>query len=134
MMALLLERITESLRLLESNNPRGLILANKTTLIKELKEKGIPIPKGTKVADLEHRLAHWKSGKGYLFRLAVPSSRAANTPAEALPDGEIYWIPDSDYAKLIADTNMVFLLGRVEQPPLGVTIIDVPKDFNDRWG
>jgi len=35
---------------------------------------------------------------------------------------------------MIAKTKLVFMMGRSEEAPVNSTILDVPKDFNDRWG
>ena len=48
---------------------------SKAALVRQLKERGLPVPKGAKVAELQHRLKHWKSPNGYLMRLALPVSR-----------------------------------------------------------
>ena len=37
-------------------------------------------------------------------------------------------------AKLIVESKLVFVLGRTSTPPESVKVIDIPKDFNDRWG
>ena len=43
--------------------------ASKASLVKSLHAKGIPVPEGAVVADLQHRLKYWKSGGGYNVRL-----------------------------------------------------------------
>ena len=106
----------------------------KTTLIKKLKQKGIPIPKNATVAELEHRLKYWIDGNGYMFRLALPSSRVGKGhPVQLLESGSIYWIPNSDFAHKIANTKLVYLMGRSLVPPKECVVLDVPKDFNDKW-
>lgn len=111
-------------------------MSNKTTLKKQLKAKGIPFPKDATVAELEHRLEYWFGGKGYMFRLALPHSRMPDEshPVRLLEFGNLYWIPNSDFAEIIAKTKMVFIMGRSIDPPSGSVVIDVPKDFNDKWG
>ncbi len=109
-------------------------MSDKTKLIKQLKDSGITIPKGATVSDLRHRLTYWESGKGYLLRLALPSSRKPDSPATLLQQGIVYWIPNSEFARMIAKTKLVFMMGRSEEAPVNSTILDVPKDFNDRWG
>lgn len=107
----------------------------KATLIKKLKQKGITIPKNATVAELEHRLKYWHDGNGYMFRLALPASRAGEGhPVQLLESGTIYWIPNSEFAHIIANTKLVYLMGRTMNPPKECVVLDVPKDFNDKWG
>tara|TARA_R110000823_G_scaffold201203_2_gene332113 strand:+ start:214 stop:585 length:372 start_codon:yes stop_codon:yes gene_type:complete len=108
---------------------------NKANIVKQLKSKDIAIPSGASVAELQHRLEHWEAGKGYLFRLALPSTRKGDdNPTYLLDYGIVYWIPNSRFARLMAETRLVFIVGRELHPPKGSTMLDVPKDFNDRWG
>ena len=108
---------------------------NKAQLVKQLKAKDIPILKGASVAELQHRLDHWEGGKGFLFRLALPSARrGADNPTHLLEYGTTYWVPNSRYARIMAETRLVFIVGRILNAPKGATVLDVPKDFNDRWG
>ena len=107
---------------------------SKASLIKSLKNKDIPVPKGATVAELRHRDTYWIDGNGYLFRLAVPTNRKAGHPVSLLENGVVFWVPNSEFAKMIANSNMVFLLGRALVPPSTAKILDLPKDFSDRWG
>lgn len=108
-------------------------MSEKATLVKSLRNKGIPIPKGAKVSDLKHLDEHWLSPNGWLVRLALPASRKPNNPVNLLPDKNTYWLPDSHMAHSIVESKLVFVLGRCEEPPNNVTTIEVPKDYNDRW-
>tara|TARA_R110000737_G_scaffold133285_1_gene164861 strand:+ start:413 stop:721 length:309 start_codon:yes stop_codon:yes gene_type:complete len=93
------------------------------------------VPKGATIGELKHRVDNWEGGKGYLFRLAIPASRkGADNPAHLLEFGSIYWVPNSRFARLIAETRLVFIMGRELNAPKGAVLLDVPKDFNDRWG
>ena len=110
-------------------------MAKLTTLKKQLKEKGIPIPKNATVAELEHRLKYWVDGNGYMFRLALPASRVGEGhPVQLLEQGQLYWIPNSEFAHIIANTKLVYLMGRTLNPPKECVVLDVPKDFSDKWG
>tara|TARA_R110000824_G_scaffold144873_2_gene313027 strand:+ start:4150 stop:4506 length:357 start_codon:yes stop_codon:yes gene_type:complete len=109
-------------------------LSDKTQILKELKSKGINAPLGAKMADLRHMAKHWIDGQGYLFRLAIPPSRKPGNPAELLSFGSIYWVPNSEFARMIAMSQLVFIMGRSFHVPEGCITLDVPKDFNDRWG
>ena len=110
-------------------------LSEKSKLVAKLKDKGIPIPAKATIATLRHMDEHWLSGAGWLVRLAKPSSRKPNNPVSLLESMKTtYWLPDSDMAKRIVESKLVFVMGRVNNPPQGVKMIDVPKDYNDKWG
>ena len=104
-------------------------MSERAKLVKQLNKKGIVVPKGAKVADLRHRAEFWLSRNGWLVRLAKPASRKPESPLSLIPDTDTYWLPDSRMAREI----IVFVLGRTPVAPEGVKIIDVPKDFNDKW-
>ena len=108
-------------------------MSEKAKLVKQLNRKGIEIPEGAKLADLRHRLKHWLSSNGWLIRLAKPASRKPNSPLTLLPDSNTYWLPDSRMARDIVETQLVFVLGRTSQIPKGTQVIEVPKDYNDKW-
>jgi len=110
------------------------VASNKASLIKSLKKREIPIPKGATVDELSHRADLWLGGKGWLFRLVVPASRKPGHPVTMLTGGSTYWVPNSEFAHMIANSNMVFFLGRSNEAPKEALVIDVPKDFKDRWG
>jgi hypothetical protein len=106
---------------------------SKVSLVKELKRRGIPVPEGAKIAELEHRLKHWLGPKGWLLRLAKPSSRLPENPVTLIDNRDAIWLPDSRMARMIVDSKLVFVLDRCAEPPNDVPILDVPKDFNERW-
>ena len=111
------------------------LLLNKAQLIKRLKAKDVPVPKDGSMTELKHRLEHWDGGKGFLFRLAIPASRrGSDNPATMLEHGVLYWGPNSRFARMIAETQLVFIMGRQMDVPKSATVLDVPKDFNNRWG
>jgi hypothetical protein len=109
-------------------------LSDKTKLLKALKAKGITPTLNTKVADLRHMAEHWIDGQGYLFRLAIPPSRKPGNPANLLEFETLYWVPNSLFAEMIAKSQLVYIIGRSFLVPQNCIILDVPKDFNDRWG
>jgi len=108
-------------------------MGNKPTkayLTKQLREKGIPIPKGATITALEHRLAHYLPGHGYLVRLAKQSSRLPGHAVTLLTDMKVvYWIPNSEMARDIIESKLVFVLGRSAEPPNDTTPIEVPTDY-----
>jgi len=100
---------------------------SKASLVRQLKERGLPVPKGATVGDLKHRLKHWKGGKGYLMRLALPPR--SDSVAAMLEYGKVYWVPNSDFAEQMAKTKVVYIVGMELNPPTSVTVLDVPKGF-----
>ncbi len=109
-------------------------MSDKTKLLKQLKSKGITAPLGAKVAELRHMAEHWIDEQGWLFRLAIPPSRKPGNPANLLEFDTMYWVPNSKFAHLIAKSQLVMIMGRSSKVPEGSVTLDVPKDFNDRWG
>jgi len=106
----------------------------KAALVQECREIGIPVPKGAKAEDIKHRLRHWRPGKGWLFRLVRPRSRKENHPVAMLEEWDkVYWVPNSRMAKMIAESHIVFILGRTNEAPQDAVVLDVPKDFSDKW-
>jgi hypothetical protein len=100
---------------------------SKAALVRQLKERGVPVPKGAKVSDLQHRLKHWKGGKGYLMRLALTPKK--DSLAAVLEQGKLYWVPNSTYAEQLAKTRVVYIVGMESEPPASVVALDVPIDF-----
>jgi hypothetical protein len=92
-----------------------------------LKERGLPVPKGAKVAELQHRLKHWNSPKGFLMRLALPVKKG--TLAEMLTPEQVYWVPDSEFANALAKTQVVYIMDRTVEVPKDAQVLEVPHDF-----
>lgn len=109
-------------------------MSQKSKLILELNKKNIPLPETQTIVELQHRHDNWISAKGWLVRLAKPSSRKPDHPVTLLETKNTYWLPDSIMAKEIVESKLVFVLGRLSVPPKDATFLDVPKDYNDRWG
>lgn len=108
-------------------------MSERAKLTKALNKKNIPIPEGAKVADLKFRLENWISQNGWLVRLAKPASRKPNHPVSLLTTTNTYWIPDSRMAREIVESKLVFVLGRTSKAPKGTPVLEIPKDFNDKW-
>ena len=107
-----------------------ILLATKSGLAKELRKQGIPIPKEGKVAEYEHRLKHWLPGPGYVVRLVKPSSRMPGHPVQLLTDTKtMYWIPNSDMAREIIESKIVFVLQRTTEPLKDTVVIEIPTDY-----
>ena len=105
-------------------------MATKAGLAKQLRSRGIPVPKDGKVADYQHRLDTWLPGKGYVVRLAKPSSRIPDLehPIHMLTSKQdTYWLPNSEMAQQIVGTRLVFVLARTTEPSKDTVIIDTPR-------
>lgn len=105
---------------------------SKASLVKSLKAKGIPVPEGAVVADLQHRLKHWTGQAGYNVRLYKGLGIKWNDhPLSVLKDRKaLYWLPASTFADVIIRTKMVLVIKRGE-PLNNAVIIDVPEGFDD---
>jgi len=104
----------------------------KAQLVSKLKKADIPVPKTAKVEDMEHRLAHWHGGGGFMVRLLKnpANSKWDGHPVKLLKDKSIlYWIPKSDMAKEILESKIVMNLGNVSEPSNDAQVIDVPSDY-----
>jgi len=102
--------------------------SSKASLTKQLRNKGIPIPSGATITTLKHRLDNWEGGSGYLFRLAKVPNSTRESPAQHLIPGEVCWVPNSEFARDIFKTKLVFYLGRVRECPNNATLVDVPEE------
>ena len=105
---------------------------SKATLASKLKDAGILLPESADVKEMEHRLKHWKAGKGYLIRLhRNAGSRYKDHPLALLdsPRKALYWLPPSDMTDRIIATKRVVLIGRSEKPSSNTVFIDVPLDY-----
>jgi len=107
-----------------------MVKSNKAVLVRQLKKGGIPIPKNATIEQLEHRLRYWKSGYGYLFRLAVKAGRQ-HTDAKHLRWGKTRWVPNSDFAIAIFNSRFAYFLGRHEEIPNGATLLDIPEGYGE---
>jgi len=107
----------------------------KAYLTKQLRKKGITIPKGLGIDALEHRLSNYLPGDGFIIRLAKPSSRRPGHPVTLLTDkNTIYWVPNSIMAQQIILSKLVFVMGRSTEPPNNTTTIEVPSDYEKVFG
>jgi len=105
---------------------------SKASLASELKDAGILLPESADVKEMEHRLKHWKAGKGYLIRLhRNAGSRYKDHPLALLdsPRKALYWLPPSDMTDKIIATKRVVVIGRSEKPSSNTVFIDVPLDY-----
>tara|TARA_R100000329_G_scaffold100768_2_gene83103 strand:- start:1590 stop:1994 length:405 start_codon:yes stop_codon:yes gene_type:complete len=105
---------------------------SKASLVKSLKAKGIPVPEGAVVADLEHRLKYWSGEAGYNVRLHKGLGiKWDDHVISALKDRKaLYWLPASAFADAIVRTRMVLVVKRGE-PLNNAIVLDVPEGFDD---
>ncbi len=114
--------------------PKG---PSKAKLVAELKEKGIAVPEDATVADLQHRLKHYKPGMGYMVRIhRNAGGKFKYHPLSLLtaPRKALYWLPASEMAERILATRRVVPVGRAEKPSSNMIVIDVPSDYEERFG
>jgi len=118
--------------------PKG---PTKAAMATALKEKGIPLPESGEAADMEHRLRYWKSfedgGFGYMIRLHRNAGKKfADHPLSLLdaPRKALYWLPASEMTDKILATRRVVVVGRVAKPSSNMIVIDVPSDYEQRFG
>ena len=102
----------------------------KASLTSELRKAGIPIPKDASINDLEHRKKHWIPGDGFILR-RFRATRGVREAAAILDKSKTYWVPNSDFAKNLLKTGIVFSLGRTPKPPTDAVFMDVPNDYGE---
>ena len=110
---------------------------SKAKLAAELRDKGISIPEDATVADMKHRLKHYKPGMGYMMRIhRNAGKRYADHPLSLLtaPRKALYWLPASEMTDRIIATKRVVVVGRVAKPSDTMVVIDVPSDYEKRFG
>ena len=115
--------------------PKG---PTKAAMASALKDKGIPLPESGEAADMEHRLRYWKEGEmGYMIRIHRNAGKKyADHPLSLLnaPRKALYWLPASEMTDRILATRRVVVVGRVAKPSTNMTVIDVPSDYEQRFG
>jgi hypothetical protein len=115
--------------------PKG---PTKAAMASALKDKGIPLPESGEAADMEHRLRYWKEGEmGYMIRIHRNAGKKyADHPLSLLnaPRKALYWLPASEMTDRILATRRVVVVGRVAKPSTNMIVIDVPSDYEQRFG
>lgn len=115
--------------------PKG---PTKAAMASALKDKGIPLPESGEAADMEHRLRYWKEGEmGYMIRIHRNAGKKyADHPLSLLdaPRKALYWLPASEMTDKILATRRVVVVGRVAKPSSNMVVIDVPSDYEQRFG
>ena len=118
--------------------PKG---PTKAAMAAALKEKKISLPESGEAADMEHRLRYWKSfdegGFGYMLRIhRNAGSKFADHPLSLLnaPRKALYWLPASEMTDRILATRRVVVVGRAEKPSTNMIVVDVPSDYEQRFG
>jgi len=100
--------------------------ASKASLVKVLHRKGISIPKGATISELEER-SKWLSGQGFLVRRFRPVKHAEH-PVMLLNPQETTWLPHTKLTEEIILSKKVMLIGRCRDPPEGVALLDDPGE------
>lgn len=115
--------------------PKG---PTKAAMASALKDKGIPLPESGEAADMEHRLRYWKENElGYMVRIhRNAGGKYADHPLSLLnaPRKALYWLPASEMTDRILATRRVVVVGRVAKPSTNMIVIDVPSDYEQRFG
>ena len=108
---------------------------SKASLVKDLKKANIDVPASAKIADMEHRLKHWKGGDGFLVRLLrKPNARHQNNPVVLLEDKtKMYWLPNSEMASEMIKSKIVLIMDRTTKPSKDAIVVDVQSDYDSRW-
>tara|TARA_R110001592_G_scaffold315827_1_gene591960 strand:+ start:795 stop:1136 length:342 start_codon:yes stop_codon:yes gene_type:complete len=102
--------------------------ANKAALVKELRDKQIPIPENPTIENLTSRLS-WLGGKGWIVRLFKPHPEPSH-PANLLEQGVMTYIPNSRFAEKIVKSQKVMIVARTPMPWDGVPILE-PQDITE---
>jgi len=100
--------------------------ANKAALVKELRDKQIPIPENPTIENLTSRLS-WLGGKGWIVRLFKPHPEPSH-PANLLEQGVMTYVPNSRFAEKIVESQKVMIVARTAMPWDGLAILDLPAE------
>ena len=102
--------------------------ASKAALVKELRDKGIPIPEKPTIENLTARLS-WLGGKGWILRRFKPHPDPSH-PANLLEHGVLTYVPNSTFAEKIVKSKKVMIVARAPMPWDGVPILE-PQDITE---
>ena len=101
---------------------------SKSALVREMHDRGIPVPEKATIALLEERLATWISGSGWVLRRF--KSHHPGHPVMRLPRNVAVWVPDSDFARDCISSQKAMVLGRLDNPD-GLMVIDISADYTE---
>ena len=101
---------------------------SKSALVKELRDKGIPIPEKPTVENLTSRLS-WLGGKGWVLRRFKPHPDPSH-PANLLEHGVLTYVPNSLFAEKIVKSKRVMVVARTPLPWDGLAILE-PQDITE---
>ena len=99
---------------------------SKAALVKELRDRGIPIPEKPTIDNLTSRLS-WLGGKGWILRRFKLHPEPTH-PANLLEQGVMTYVPNSLFAEKIVKSQRVMIVGRVLLPPEGMPILDPTEE------
>jgi hypothetical protein len=100
--------------------------ANKAALVKELRDKEIPIPKNPTIENLTKRLS-WLGGKGFVFRRFKVHPDPLH-PCMTLEQNVLTYVPNSRFAERIVRSKKVMVVARTPMPWDGLAIVDPPVE------
>ena len=100
--------------------------ANKAALVKELRDKEIPIPDNPTIENLSKRLA-WLPGKGFVFRRFKVHPDPTH-PCMRLEQNVLTYVPNSPMAEKIVKSQRVMVVARTPMPWDGLVILDPTEE------
>mgnify|MGYP000594378064 CR=1 FL=1 len=105
---------------------------SKSGLVKQLKDKGLPVLEADTVASLQKRLDTWASDKGFLLRVIRLNPYMESLGMVKLPaKGHLYWLPDTEMAHKVIMSKRVVLVKRTDMNNLPDGIKIILEDPND---
>lgn len=102
--------------------------ANKAALVKQLRDKGVPVPEKPTIENLTARLS-WLGGKGWVLRRFKPHPDETH-PVNLLEQGVLTYVPNSTFAEKIVKSKRVMVVARTPMPWDGVAILE-PQDITE---
>ena len=100
--------------------------ASKSALVKELHDKGIPVPDEPTIKNLTERLS-WLPGKGYVFRRFKVHPDPLH-PCMRLEQNVLTYVPNSPMAEKIVKSRKVMMIARTLMPWDGIPILDPTEE------
>jgi hypothetical protein len=100
--------------------------ASKAALVKELRDKGVPIPQKPTIENLTSRLS-WLGGKGFVFRRFKIHPDPLH-PCMMLEQNVLTYVPNSRFAEKIVSSKKVMVVARTPMPWDGLAIVDPPAE------
>lgn len=103
--------------------------ANKSALVKELRDREIPIPDEPTIKNLTQRLS-WLPGKGFVFRRFKVHPDPTH-PCMRLEQNVLTYVPNSPLAEKIVKSKRVMVVARTPMPWDGLVILDPEEEDSE---